>query len=268
MTGFVMDRFYEDVDSLFVRAYDAFYVGGAPIVDDVAFYERLARETGGPVLELACGTGRLTLPLAEKGLDITGVDISEGMLTVARRKVAGRPASARDRLTLIHQDMSQLNLGRRFGFAFVPARSFQHLLTIDLQRQSLEAIHRHLEPTGRLALHVFDPRLDLLIDANTTLPGLSGTHPETGRRYAGEVLRTNFDHLNQVRRDLWRYTEIGANGEVLAEDTREMALRWTYRWELRHLLRLCGLAVEAEYSDFGCSAPAYGKELILVARVA
>jgi hypothetical protein len=114
---------------------------------------------------------------------------------------------------------------------------------------------------------LFDPRLDLLIDANVTLPGLSGTHPETGRRYVGEILRTDFDHLNQIRRDLWRYTEIGPNSEVLAEDTREMALRWTYRWELHHLLNLCGLAVETEYSDFVGSAPAYGKELILVARI-
>jgi len=263
-----MDRFYEDVNSLFVRAYDAFYLGGAPTSGDVVFYERLARETGGSVLEIACGTGRIALVLAEKGLNITGVDISEGMLTVARRKAAFRPAFVRDRLTLIHQDMSQLNLGRRFGLVFVPARSFQHLLTIELQRKSLEAIYRHLEPTSRLALHVFDPRLDLLIDPNITPPGLSGTHPETGRRYTGEVLRTQFDHLNQVRRDLWRYTEIGPSGEVLAQDTREMALRWTYRWELYHLLRISGLAVEAEYSDFAYSAPAYGKELILVARVA
>jgi len=54
-----MNRFYEGVNSLFVRAYDTFYVGGAAIVGDVAFYERLARETGGRVLELACGTGRI-----------------------------------------------------------------------------------------------------------------------------------------------------------------------------------------------------------------
>jgi hypothetical protein len=53
------------------------------------------------------------------------------------------------------------------------------------------------------------------------------------------------DHLNQIRRDLWRCAEIGPNGDVLVEDTREMALRWTYRWELRHLLELCGLSVEA-----------------------
>ena len=80
-----MDQFYEDADSLFVRAYDVFYVAGAPIGGDVAFYERLARETSGGVLEVACGTGRIALALAETGLEITGVDISEGMLSVARR---------------------------------------------------------------------------------------------------------------------------------------------------------------------------------------
>jgi len=69
-----MDQFYEDANSLFVEAYDAFYLGGAPIGRDVVFYERLAREIGGSVLELACGTGRVALALAEAGLEITGVD--------------------------------------------------------------------------------------------------------------------------------------------------------------------------------------------------
>jgi SAM-dependent methyltransferase len=260
-----MNRFYEGADSLFVRAYDAFYVGGAPVPGDVAFYGRLAHETGGPVLELACGTGRIALALAEKGFDVTGVDVSDGMLTVARRKAAGRPACVRDRLALINQDMSELDLGRRFSFVFVPARSFQHLLTIDLQRKSLQAIHRHLEPTGRLALHLFDPRLDMLSEPKTAVTALSGIHPESRHRYVGEVLRTRFDHFNQVRHDLWRYTE----GAKCSTKTRA---RWRcagpYRWELHHLLSLCGLAVEAEYSDFAGSAPAYGKELILVARVA
>src|SRR5258707_9093 len=76
-----VDPFYTGADSLFVRAYDAFYRNEPPqIAGDVAFYARLARETGGRVLELACGTGRVTLALAEQGLDITGVDMSDGML--------------------------------------------------------------------------------------------------------------------------------------------------------------------------------------------
>jgi len=264
-----VDRFYEDATSLFVEAYDAFYSsGGSQIAGDVDFYGCIARETGGPVLELACGTGRIALALAEAGVDVTGVDHSDGMLMTARRKVAELPAGVRDRLSLVNQDMSELDLGRRFGFIFVPFRSFQHLLTVDLQRKSLEAIRRHLESNGRLALHLFDPRLDLLIAADTPPSALSGIHPVTGHRYIGEVLRTRFDHLAQIRRDLWRYTKIGADGAVLAHDTREMALRWTYRWELRHLLELCGFTADTEHSDFAGSAPVYGKELIIVARVA
>ncbi|HEY2619156.1 MAG TPA: hypothetical protein VGI78_17580, partial [Acetobacteraceae bacterium] len=83
----------------------------------------------------------------------------------------------------------------------------------------------------------------------------------------GELLRSSFDHLAQIRRDLWRYTEFSPDGVVLDSDTRDMALRWTWRWELRHLLELCGFMVEAEYSDFVGSAPAYGNELIVIARV-
>ena len=90
-----MDRFYEGAESLFVRAYDAFYAGGAPpIAGDIAFYDRLAQATGGPVLELGCGTGRIALALAQAGLSLTGVDVSAGMLALARRKSERLAATA------------------------------------------------------------------------------------------------------------------------------------------------------------------------------
>lgn len=264
-----MDRFYDGAGSLFVEAYDAF-CGDEPaqIAGDVAFYRRLAEEASGRSLELGCGTGRITLSLAESGVDIIGVDVSAAMLAQARRKVAGLPSESKERIGLVEQDMSLLDLGEQFGFAFIPFRSFQHLLTVELQQQCLIAIRRHLRPAGRLALHLFDPRLDLLIDERAPSPRHSGTHPVTGRRYIGEVLQTRQDHLAQVRQDLWRYAEIDAEGAVLREDTREMALRWTYRWELRHLLQLCGFAVEAEFSDFAGTAPVYGRELIVIANAA
>jgi ubiquinone/menaquinone biosynthesis C-methylase UbiE len=85
-----LERFYEGAESLFVRAYDAFYALGAPpIAGDIAFYDRLARATGGPVLELGCGTGRIALALAQAGLSVTGVDISTGMLALARARASG-----------------------------------------------------------------------------------------------------------------------------------------------------------------------------------
>ena len=262
-----LEPFYEGSTSLFVRAYDAFFHHASPqIAGDVAFYESLAREAGGPVLEIACGTGRIALTLAEHGLDITGVDASGGMLAIAQRKVATLPDVVQRRISLVAQDMCELNLQRTFGCIFVAFRSFQHLLTIELQRKALAAMRHHLAPGGRLALHLFDPRLDLLIDETMQYPTLSGIDPATQRRYAGEMLRSRFDHVAQVRRDLWRYTEFAPDGTAVDEATREMALRWTYRWELHHLLELCGFSIEAEYSDFTGSPPAYGKELIVVVR--
>jgi SAM-dependent methyltransferase len=262
-----VDQFYEGADSLFVRAYDVFSCGGFPqVAGDVEFYVSLAKNAGGPILELACGTGRITFVLAERGFDVTGVDISEGMLTIARRKAAQCPAAVRDRLTFVHQDMTRLDLPGRFGLAFVPFRSFQHLLTVELQRKALSAIARHLEPNGRLALNLFDPRLDLLLDTSPPPPEISAVDPQTGHRFVAEVLRTRFDHLAQIRRDVWRYREMNSARKLLDDDTREMALRWTYRHELRHLLELCGFAVEAEYSDFAGAPAAHGRELIVVAR--
>jgi ubiquinone/menaquinone biosynthesis C-methylase UbiE len=261
-----LERFYEGAESLFVRAYDAFYAAGAPpIAGDIAFYDRLAQATGGPVLELGCGTGRIALALAQAGLSVTGVDVSAGMLAVARRK-SERLAAAASRCLFVEGDMARLDLGRRFGMAFIAFRSFQHLLTVDEQRATLTGVRRHLRPDGQLAVHLFDPRFDLLADENPPAIRQSGIDPATQRRYAGEILHTGRDYLNQIRRDLWRYAETDLNGALLEEATREMALRWTYRWELRHLLELCGFVVQAEYSDFHDAPPAYGKELVVVAR--
>jgi SAM-dependent methyltransferase len=263
-----VERFYEDSSSLFVRAYDVFYCQPSPpIVGDVEFYRELAKEAASPVLELACGTGRIAVPLAEQGIEITGVEISEGMLELARRKREALPEVARRRVDLIAGDMCELELNRQFGLVFVAFRSFQHLLTAELQRKALAIIRRHLARGGRLVLHLFDPRLDLLIEGAADLPRLQGLDPSTQCTYSGEVAQTSFDHVAQVRRDLWQYTVRSQAGQVVEQATREMALRWTYRWELHYLLTLSGFLVEAEYSDFAGLPPAYGKELIVVARI-
>jgi SAM-dependent methyltransferase len=263
-----VSSFYDGEGSLFVEAYDAFYAADPPpmVAGDVAFYERLAREAGGPVLELACGTGRVALPLAEHGLEVTGVDSAPAMLAIARRKAEAGPTGTRQRLTLVQGDMTALDLGRHFGLVFVAFRGFQFLLTVPRQRQALAVMRRHLAPGGRIVLHLFDPRLEVLVGDGGAGYATSGTHPVTGRRYAAEVLRCDIDPLTQVRWDLWRYTELGEGDAVLTEATRQMALRWTYRWELHHLLEACGFTVEAEYSDFAGSPPAYGHELIVVAQ--
>jgi hypothetical protein len=128
-------------------------------------------------------------------------------------------------------------------------------------------MRRHLAPGGRLALHLFDPRLDLLVGGVATLPRLPGPDPVTHRRCTGEVLQTRLDHGSQVRRDLWQYTEFDPAGEVVEQATREMALRWTYRWELQHLLTLSGFRSGRRVQRLCRLAARVGQELIVTARI-
>ncbi len=123
-------------------------------------------------------------------------------------------------------------------------------------------MRHHLAPGGRLALHLFDPRLDLLIDETMQTPTLSGIDAVTQHRYAGEMLRSRFDHVagrcagtSGATRSLLRRVR------RLDEATREMALPLDLScWELHHLLELCGFSIEAMHSDFQSgSPPAYGK---------
>ena len=122
---------------------------------DVGFYRDLAREAGGPILELGCGTGRVLLAIARDGIACTGLDASEEMLEEFRRK--GPPENVR----LVRGSMQDFDLGtERFGLIFSAFRSFQHLLTVEDQLACLRAVRRHLAPGGLFAFDVFAPNLE------------------------------------------------------------------------------------------------------------
>lgn len=259
--------FYADADSLFVRAYDAFYDDPpAYLAGDIAYYRTLAARTGGGVLELGCGTGRVAIPLAAAGYRVVGVDLSEGMLQHARQRAASLPEGRRQLVSFRQGNMTDLDLSQRFALITSPFRAFQHLLTPQDQLRALAVMRRHLEDDGLLSLHLFDPRLDLLTEDAARHAGHAGTSPVTGHRFEAEIETCRFDFLAQTRHDLWRYREYAADGDLRAEARREMVLRWTYRHELHHLLARAGFRVDAEYSDFAGTPPRYGGELIVEAR--
>jgi SAM-dependent methyltransferase len=138
------------------ETYDAGMGAEADAMNDTPFYVGLAREAAAQdmaVLELGCGTGRVTIPIAREGIDVVGLDNAPAMLDVARRKAA---ADGLD-VTWVEADMRDFDLGRRFGLVIIPYRSFLHLLTDEDQRSCLAAVHRHLLPGGRLALNFFAP---------------------------------------------------------------------------------------------------------------
>jgi SAM-dependent methyltransferase len=143
-----------DAYTFIARSYDAEYGVIRDPSGDGAFYADLARETGGPILELGCGTGRVLLPIARGGEECVGLDASAAMLDVLRAK--GPPPN----LTLVEAPLTAYDLGAaRFRLIFAAFRVFQHLCTVEEQLVALACVHRRLAPGGILAFDVFAPNL-------------------------------------------------------------------------------------------------------------
>ncbi len=238
-----------------------------PIGGDVEFYSSLAQRANGPVLELGAGTGRVVWALTEAGFEVVGLDVSGPMLERAEAKRASVPIESSERATFIEGDMTDFTLDRSFGLAVAAFRAFQALLTPETQRRSLDCVYRHLRPGGLIALHLFDPRLEFLLPGSDA-PRMQGElrHPQTNKPISFEVIERRPDPLTQTLEEIWRFEELDDGGNVLRHEEVTLALRWTYRWEMRYLLELCGFEVEAEYSDFKQSPAAYGLEQVWVAR--
>ena len=267
MSGNPPPAFYE-ADSLHTEIYDvlgASLVAGSPVQGDIDFYRRLARETGGPILEIGCGTGRVAATLAADGHEVVGIDLSAPMLRSAEQRRATLPADVATRLSLHRADMRTLDLGRDFALIVAPARVFQFMLTSAAQREALAALRTHLRANGRLVLDLFDPRLDRVVpSAEVTRRGGELTHPTTGRRVTWEVTGRRPDPARQLIVEDWTFNEIDASGKVLRTATEELTLRWSLRSEMRLLFELAGFEVIADHGDFRGGSPAYGLEQVWV----
>jgi SAM-dependent methyltransferase len=113
----------------------------------IEFYVRLAREAKGPVLDIACGTGRVLLPVVQAGADADGMDLFQPMLDTARRKAGALGLSP----NLYQGDMADFRLPRRYALVMITFNAFCHMLTTDDQLRCLGCIRRHLLPGGLLA---------------------------------------------------------------------------------------------------------------------
>lgn len=219
--------------------YDAF---NEPYQSDLPFYLKLAKKARGPVLELACGTGRLTIPLRKAGVDITGLDLSGPMLARARRKAAAEGLA----VPFVKGDARKFRLGRKFALIFLPFNSLQHLHTLRDLEGLFSCVRAHLLPGGRFAFDVFnpDPRY-LSRDTEELLPVAYYDIPGGG----GKMLvneQYSYDKAAQVSRILWHYRR-EKDGKTLK---KQLDLRCFYPQELRALVHYNGFRVEAALGGF------------------
>jgi SAM-dependent methyltransferase len=229
--------------------------------EDLEFYESLAAEAGGPVLEIACGTGRVALHLARLGYEVTGLDISSEMLDLARAK------STPDlKLEWRQGDMADFELGRLYALIFCAITSFAHLTESEGQASCLAACARHLLPGGRLVLDLRFPdpayyeeiSSHVLFRWRQQLP--SG---EFLSKFTVERL-----HLSEQRREITVFYDLetasGVQRAVTQYDLRDM-----FPYEAELVLHAAGFEVEAIYGAYdGQEFDDASDRMIYVARAA
>lgn len=129
--------------------------------DDISFYLEYASKLHESILELACGTGRVTIPLANEGYNIWGIDLSKEMLGQLKVKMKNLQKEAKQRIHITHADMTNFELGRVFSLIIIPFRSFQSLTSEEQQKACLHTIYRHLSEDGHFIINVFKPYAQL-----------------------------------------------------------------------------------------------------------
>ncbi|HEV7810920.1 MAG TPA: class I SAM-dependent methyltransferase [Candidatus Limnocylindrales bacterium] len=230
----------------------------------------LAQRTGGPILELGVGTGRVAAVLATEGHEVVGVDIDPAMLERARARLAGATARARGRVELVEGDLLDLRLERSgsFRLAFIALNTLFLLATRDRQRSAVTSLAAHLAPGGLAVVDIWLPDTDDLarFDGRLMLE-YERIDPETSRMVT-KIAAARHDPATNVI-DLTSIYEEGQPGEAPVRWTRHDALRLVGADELRSLAEDAGLVVEQLAGGYDLEPFGPGSErAILIARKA
>jgi len=215
--------------------------------DDVPFYLAMAKETGGPVLELACGTGRVLLPFARAGFDITGIELSQAMLDKLQAKLDKEPREVQAHVALKCANMRDYRFSQEFRLVFCAFNSFLHLLTTEDQLACLASVREYLADDGRLVIYTFAPDYRRLSTNEDTEISVE-RDPETGRdMVVGDISRRN--PVSQTAEVNEWVDRIGDDGTVRRYPAK-FTLSWIHHREMHLLLRYAGFEVVNVYGGY------------------
>lgn len=220
-------------------------------LQDLPFYLDLARRTGGPVLELACGTGRILLPIARQGIAVHGVDRSTAMLDVLRENLRREPKDARELVSLFEGDIRNFRSNREYPLVIIPFRPLQHMFTVEDQLAALNTAAFHLEPGGLLAFDVFYPKFEYMNSGIGQEQLDTEWQPKSDptkivRRY---YRKESIDKINQIFTLTFIFRTY-QGGKLVQEETEPLTMSYYTYPHLRALFRLAGLMVVEEYGSF------------------
>ena len=225
----------------------------------IPLYLSMAEKYGSPILDLACGTGREAVKLAEAGHEVVGIDATKQMLKVARKKADSLPDDVRSRVSFLEGDFRNFELQRKFPLVIIPF-SFQYCLTTDQQLACLSSIKKHLTDDGVFILDLYPE----------TCQRRKKKKPKKRRALDGTTATISIasatDFSSQIRRRTITVEIKHPNGETKSIQG-ESAAALIFDREADLLLRLSGFEVLEEYSDWDFQPYSPGMKMrILVLR--
>ncbi|MHA1771888.1 MAG: class I SAM-dependent methyltransferase [Candidatus Thorarchaeota archaeon] len=211
--------------------------------EDTEFYRFMADKYGSPVLDLAAGTGRISIALAQAGHTVTALEISPAMRRVIERKIAVLDEEEQLRITVVDGNMIDFDLSTRFLTIIVPT-SFGHAMTTDEQLHLLRCVHKHLSDNGVFALDLF--------------PG--GAMPEHSEFENGPIQMADggvvtrrgvidCDYVNHLLRLKLTYSIRSKDGSTRTIES-ESGAAIIFNREANLLIKMAGFRVVEEYGDF------------------
>ncbi|WP_428262515.1 class I SAM-dependent DNA methyltransferase [Haliangium sp.] len=219
--------------------------------DDVRFYRDLAGDvlgSSGSILELACGSGRITTGLLRAGHSVIGCDLSQPMLARAAARIRRLGRAARDRAALVCSDMRRFSLGARYPLVIMAFNAFEHLYTRVEVSECLASVRAHLAPGGCLAFDVHNPDLHWLTrDPRKRWARTRFTHPRTGEPM---IYTTNHDYDPVSQIVVIRLYYDPAPGSAATPQVVTLTQRQFFPAELEALLHANGFAIQSRFGDF------------------
>ena len=227
------------------QLYDLFR--GGDDLDEIGFYIEKISELGGSCLDVGCGTGRVLIPLAHSGIDITGIDSSSEMIANCLKNL-GEENIATD---ILEGNMVNFDLGKKFNSLIVPGGSFQLIHDYEDAVLTLKNFHSHLNPGGTLILSLFNPFYEI---SHEHLDGVwrlekDEVNEETNERALCHTC-IDLDRCEQIMRVTNRYELLDGSGVVKRSEVKTSHIRWYGKYEIELLLEKSGFSNVTTHGDF------------------
>lgn len=236
---------------LVVKYYDqVFGINGEA---ELAWYLDKVQSYGGAVLDLACGTGRLSILISKAGYKVTAIDHSDGMLSIFKDKLSSLTPEQRDRIQIFNQTLTTFNLRKKFN-TIICCDAFFHNLTVDDEIKCLELVSHHLTPGGHFVFNLPNPSCDYI---QKCVYSAGKIFEERGRYILGSNFETllveqaqSIDEFNQMIITKLRLSRISELGDVVEKGVSSWMIRYLFRYEAIHLLHHCGFFINSLIGNY------------------